>query len=249
MLSTLKSASINTHPTIQQRQGALPIADIVSKDTAKDLIRIFEVAPKDPHFQEDAQQILKLYQPAFELGSKGCSVSSAFTAICSSLNFVKSDVLQVPTDEDFGMEQRFLFAVKNSSIAGFINASTFYTPEFRLCKTNVLGSYLPKVGRALLSLIAKNEKSSQFVADQMSDDMASHVMRNGKLRKLPPLSEYYKELGAIPYRLEGMDFPPEHPTRTLSTDKIQALSEQYLKNITLHSNPKSEPLSISGLCT
>ncbi len=244
MLSTLKS--MNTHNTSQQRQGALHIANIAAKN-GKGLIRIFEVNPSDAHFQEDAQQILNLYQPAFELATQGCSVSSCFTAICQSLGFVKSNVLQVPTNEEFGMEERFLFAVKDSKMAGFTNTSTLFFQESRLCKINVLGSYLPKVGRSLLSLIAKNEKSSEFAADQMSDDMTSHVMRDGKLRKLPSLSQYYEQLGAIPYRPEGIDLPPDHPTRKLSTNKIQELCTQSLKNITIHQEPKSEPLNISGL--
>jgi hypothetical protein len=250
MLSTLKP--INTHPTLQQRQGAYHIADIPSKNLGKDLIKIFEVHPNNPDFQNDVKELGKLHQPALDLGNAGCSVSSAFTAASCSLQWMAQQVSSstiLPEPEDFGEEKRFLFALKDSKLAGFINTSTFFSPESRLCVIHVLGSYLPKVGRSLLSLIAEKEKNSQFVANQMSDEMTSHVMRDGKLRKLPPLNKYYKQLGAVPFRPSGMDGLEENPTRMLAADKIQELSLQYLKTLTIHPDPKSIPLNISGLYT
>ena len=236
MLSTLKS--MNTHPTVQQRQGALHIADIAQN--GKGLIHIFEVHPSDPHFENDLAQLENCSKQARSFMEQGCSVSDLFAAFNL---FVKS-----PNVEEFGITNRHLIAISDSKLAGFVSTVAMRTDR-NWCSIPTLGAYISKVGRSLMALIVQDEikKGSSFTARQLPDSVASGVMREGKVRKLPHLSRLYEQLGTEEYQGEGIETSEAHSMRVFSTDKIRALSKQYLKNITIHQEPKSEPLNISGL--
>ena len=237
MLSTLKS--MNTHPTLQQRQGALHIADIAPKN-GKGLIHIFEVHPSDPHFENDLAQREKCSKQARSFMEQGCIVSDLFAVFNL---FVKSRNL-----EEFGITNRHLIAISDSKVAGFISATAAQTNS-RWCQISTVGSYISKVGRSLMALIFQQElsKGSNFILEPLPDQIASKVMREGKFVSLPPLSKFYEQLGARKYEGEGISDAADHNVMVLNETEVRKLSQEWLGDLTIHQEPKSEPLSISGL--
>jgi hypothetical protein len=238
MLSTLKS--MNSHPTLQQRQGALHIADIAPKNV-ESLIRILEVNPSDPHFENDLAQLENYSEQARSFMEQGCSVSDLFDMF---ILCVRGSLYS----EGSGITNRNLIAISDSKLAGFISATAVKT-DSRWCKISTVGSYISKVGRSLMALIFQQElsKGSNFILEPLPDQIASKVMREGKLVSLPPLSRFYERLGARKYKGEGISDAADHNVMVLNEAKVRKLSQEWLGDLTIHQEPKSEPLNISGL--